>query len=52
MGRVVVAFGANVRAQPGDGTVTPTRKPVPVLPAGSGIAHVVAATTGRAAFAY
>ncbi|MGW5928793.1 hypothetical protein ACWF2L_21470 [Streptomyces anulatus] len=48
----MVAFGANANAQLGDGSVAPTRKPVPVLPAGSGIAHVVAATTGRAAFAY
>ncbi|WP_426497841.1 hypothetical protein [Streptomyces sp. D54] len=42
---------ADADARLGDGTVTPTRKPVTVLPAGSGIAHVVVATTGRSTFA-
>ncbi|MFD3653681.1 RCC1 domain-containing protein [Streptomyces sp. NPDC058620] len=48
----VISFGANANAQLGDGTVTATRKPVTVLPAGSGVAHVAAATTGKSTFAY
>ncbi|MFC9242754.1 RCC1 domain-containing protein [Streptomyces sp. NPDC057136] len=48
----VVSWGANAAGQLGDGSTTPSLAPVEVLPAGSGITHVDAATNANSSYAY
>ncbi|WP_328906505.1 chromosome condensation regulator RCC1 [Streptomyces sp. NBC_00234] len=48
----VLAWGDNAAGQLGDGTTKPVLVPVRVLPAGSGITHVDAATNANSSYAY